>query len=52
MVQKDIFVEGVQYSDDIAEVIGITIRTNGREGRKIVVTYVPPKTKYMEVGRI
>ena len=43
MVQEDIFVEEVQYGDGMAEVIGI-IRTNERERRKIVVTYVPQKT--------
>ena len=44
MVQEDIFVEGVQYGDDMAKVIRITIQTNGRERRKVIVTYVPPKT--------
>ena len=45
MVQEDIFVEEVQaYGDGMAEVIGITIITNERERRKIIVTYVPPKT--------
>ena len=44
MVQEDIIVERVQYGDGMAEVIGITIQTSGRERRKIVVTYVPSKT--------
>ena len=43
MVQEDIFVEEVQYGDGMAEVIGITIRTNERDRRKIIGTYVPPK---------
>ena len=42
IMDQDIFVEGVQYGDGMAEVIGITIRTNERERRKIIVTYVPP----------
>ena len=45
MVQEDILLEGVQYGDGMAEVIGITIQANGRERRRIVVPYV-------EVGRI
>ena len=44
MVQEDIIVERVQYGDGMAEVIGITIQTSGRERRKIVVPYATPKT--------
>ena len=40
----DMDVEDVQYGEDKAEVIGLTIRTSGREKRKIILTYVPPKT--------
>ena len=49
MVHEDIFVEGVQYGDGMAEVIGIIIWANGRERRKIIVTYVPPKTNMWEL---
>lgn len=49
MVQDDIYVEEVQYGDGMVEVIGITTRTSGRERRRIILTYVPPKI-YMEVG--
>ena len=35
MMQEDIFVEAVQYGDGMAEVTGITIRTNGRKGGKL-----------------
>ena len=45
MVKEDMAVERVQYRDSLAEVIGITIRTNGRDRRKIIVTCVPPRTK-------
>ena len=34
----------MQYGDGMAEVIGITIRTNERDRRKTVETYVPSKT--------
>ena len=44
MVRGDMDVEDVQYGEDKAEVIGLTIRTSGREKRKIILTYVPPKT--------
>ena len=44
MVRDDMNVEDVQYGDDRAEVIGITIKTSKREKRKIITTYVPPKT--------
>ena len=44
MVKEDIAVEGAQYGDSLAEVNSITIRTNGRDRRKIIVTYVPPRT--------
>ena len=43
-VQEVIFVEGVQYGDGMAEVIGIRIPNSGRERRKIVVPYATPKT--------
>ena len=35
IVQEDISGEKVQYGDGMAEVIGITIQTNGREGEKL-----------------
>ena len=44
MMKEDIAVEGVQYGYRLAEVIGITIQTSGRDRRKIIVTYVPPRT--------
>ena len=47
--QEDIFLEEVQYDDGMAEVIDITIPDNGRERRKIIVTYVPPKTNMWKV---
>ena len=49
MVQEDIFVEEVQYGDGMAEVIGITIKTNERERRKLITKYVPPKNQCVEV---
>ena len=44
LTRKDIYVEEDQYGEGMAEVIGTTIKINKREKRKIVVTYVPPKT--------
>ena len=44
MVRGDMDVEDVQYGEDKVEVIGLTIRTSGRVKRKIILTYVPPKT--------
>ena len=44
MVQEDIFVEGVQHGDGLVEVIGVTIQTNGRERRKIILMCMPAKT--------
>ena len=38
MVHEDIFVEGMQYGDGMAEVTGITIWAKNREKRKITVT--------------
>ena len=44
MFQDYICVEEVQYGDGLAEVIGLTIRTSGRNKRRIILTFVPPKT--------
>ena len=44
LVQGDIWVDEVQYGDGLAEVIGLTTRTSGRNKRRIILTYVPPKT--------
>ena len=39
MVHENLYV-GVQYGDGPAEGLSITIRTSGREGKKIIVTYI------------
>ena len=44
LTKKDIYVDEVQYGEGMAEVIGITIKISKRVRRKIIVTYVPPKT--------
>ena len=44
MVKEDTVVEAVQYGNGMAEVISITIQTNERDRRKIIVTYMPPRT--------
>ena len=44
IVRQNLCVEEVHYGDGIAEVIGLTIGTGRKERRKIIVTYVPPKT--------
>ena len=44
IVRDNIYIEEIEYGDNAAEIASITIRTNGRERRKIIVTYVPPKT--------
>ena len=44
IVREDIYVEEVQYGDGMEEVIGITIRTSGKARRRIILTYVPPRT--------
>ena len=44
MIHEDIYVEGVQYRDSMAEVIRITIRTNEKERRKIISIYAPSRT--------
>ena len=38
-----VMMKEVQYGDGMAEVISITIQTNERYRRKIIVTYVLPK---------
>lgn len=44
IVRQNLCVEEVHYGDGMAEVIGLTIGTGRKERRKIIVTYVPPKT--------
>ena len=51
MVKNDILVEEVEFGDGMAEVISIVIKTNGWEKRKIIVTYVPPKTNAWELEK-
>ena len=48
---EDIVVEGVYYGDGMAEIIGLTIKTSGREWRNIVVTYVPQTEQIVPRGR-
>ena len=43
MVREDIYVEEVQYGDGMAEIISIIIRNWGKR-RRIILTYIPPKT--------
>ena len=44
MVKEEIEVEEVQYGEDMVEVLGLTIRSQEGERRRIILTYVPPKT--------
>ena len=44
LVKENVKVEDVKYGDGMVEVVNITTRTRGGGKRKIVVTYVPPKT--------
>ena len=44
MVRENIYIEEVQYGDGMAEALSITVKTSGRIRRRIVVSYVPPKT--------
>ena len=44
LVKDDILVEEVEFGDGMAETMGIVIKTKGGERRKIIVTYIPPKT--------
>ena len=44
MVREDIYVEEVHYGNGKAEIISIIIRNWGKK-RRIILTYVPPKTK-------
>ena len=44
MVKKDIYVEDVQYGKDMAEVISVVIKNSKGERRRVILTYVPPKT--------
>ena len=44
IVRDDIYIEEVQHGEDLAEIISITIRTKWRERRRILLTYVPPRT--------
>ena len=52
MVKDDILVEEVEFRDGMAEVLSIVIQTKDRERRKIIVTYVPPKTNAWELENI
>ena len=51
LVKDDILVEEVEFGDGMAEVLSIVIKTNGKERRKIIVTYVPPKTNAWELEK-
>ena len=45
VVHEDVQVVDVQYGNGMAEVICITIKIKGNENRKVVLVYVPPKTR-------
>ena len=44
IVPDNIYIEEVQYGEDTAEIVSITIRTNERERIRIILTCVPPRT--------
>ena len=51
LVKDNILVEEVEFGDEIAEVICIVIKTKSKERRKIIVTYIPPRTNTWELER-
>ena len=49
LVRDNIRVEEVSYGEGMMEIMGITIKTGEMKKRKIIVTYVPPKTNAWKV---
>ena len=50
LVKEDIMVEEVEYGDGMAETMSVVIKIKGSERRKIIVTYIPPKTNAWEIN--
>ena len=50
LVKEDIFVEEVEYGDGMAETLSIVIKIEGNARRKIIVTYIPPRTNAWEIN--
>ncbi|MPC10783.1 hypothetical protein E2C01_003423 [Portunus trituberculatus] len=48
MVHDNMFEEDVQLGEDKVEVMGVTKKTEEVKKRKIIVTYVPPKTNMVK----
>ncbi len=42
--KEDIVVEEVEYGDGMAETMSVVVKIKGGEKRKVIVTYIPPKT--------
>ena len=51
LVKQNITVDKVEYGDGMAETISVAIKSKGsNKKRKIVVTYVPPRTNAWEIN--
>ncbi len=50
LVKEDI-VEEVEYGDGMAETLSVMIKIKKSEKRKVIVTYIPPKTNTWETNR-
>ena len=48
MIKSNMKVKNVEYEKDKAELISAHIKTRYGESLKIVVAYVPPKTKNLD----
>ncbi len=51
VVKENIVVEEVEYGDGMVETLSVVIKIKGSEKRKIIVTYIPPKTNAWETNR-
>lgn len=52
LVKQNITVDKVEYGDGMAETISVVIKsTESKNKRKIVVTYIPPRTNAWEINK-
>ncbi len=51
LVKENIVVEEVEFGDGMVETLSVVIKIKGSEKRKIIVTYIPPKTNAWETNK-
>ena len=50
LVKQNITVDEVEYGNGMAKTVSVVIKSNGNKKRKIVTTYIPPRTNAWDIN--